>query len=164
MNHLEKKYKSCAIFGTYHTKKLFIVHPFLKFKFKSAHVLVDNPSCYGILAVRISRETHLDSTVEQNPALTWAALPHCYCSQALEQGLGEFHRKAPAWPQLPRIPVMGTQPTHGKCKYNWSESAHFHIGSLGTRTELSYHLSSDCSTFLNRISHMLLLLLKNEKH
>ena len=33
-------------------------------------------------------------------------------------------------PSCQEFPVMGTQPAHGKCKYNWSESAHFHIGSL----------------------------------
>lgn len=62
------------------------MHPFLKFKFKSAHVLVDNPSCYGILQSGYPVKHILTRLLEKNPALTWAALPYCYCSQALEQG------------------------------------------------------------------------------
>lgn len=106
--------------------------------------------------VWISYETHLDSWLLEwslglLPSWLWqlcqiVTVCEC-CTGASGSSAGGLLRGPSCW----EFPIMGdAQPVPRKCKCNSNESAHFHIGSLGTYTELSYNPLL-CSTFLNRI-------------
>lgn len=146
------------------------MHLSLKFKFiQVPRILVDNPSYYGIpwsgypmkhtLTLDCWNEVWDSCHLDFGSSGQIVTVCEC-CTGASGSSAGGLLHGPSCW----EFPIMGdAQPVPRKCKCNSSESAHFHLGSLGTYTELSYNPLL-CSTFLNRITHALPPLLTVRKH